>query len=76
MDIIDEELRLKDIEYVTKEWEKCEKVVIRGNDKKQMPAYECLTKVKNMLVNDKRNVRFGDWTPTEVSLVVLLSNFF
>ncbi|KAH8862688.1 Obg-like ATPase 1 [Schistosoma japonicum] len=69
LDIIDEELRLKDIEYVTKEWEKCEKVVIRGNDKKQMPTYECLTKVKNMLVNDKRNVRFGDWTPTEVEIL-------
>ncbi|CAH8559934.1 unnamed protein product [Schistosoma turkestanicum] len=69
LDIIDEELRLKDIEYVTKEWEKCEKVVIRGNDKKQMPAYECLTKVKNMLINDKRNVRFGDWNPTEVEIL-------
>ncbi|RTG88551.1 obg-like ATPase 1 [Schistosoma bovis] len=76
LDIIDEELRLKDIEYVTKEWEKCEKVVIRGNDKKQMPAYECLTKVKNMLVNDKRNVRFGDWTPTEIYVSYFGKYFF
>nr|CAH8872136.1 unnamed protein product [Trichobilharzia regenti] len=69
LDIIDEELRLKDIEYVTKECEKCEKVVIRGGDKKQMPVYECLTKVKNMLVNDKRSVRFGDWNVSEVEIL-------
>ncbi|CAH8871947.1 unnamed protein product [Trichobilharzia szidati] len=69
LDIIDEELRLKDVEYVTKECEKCEKVVVRGGDKKQMPVYECLTKVKNMLVNDKRSVRFGDWNVSEVEIL-------
>ncbi|KAG5443081.1 Obg-like ATPase 1 [Clonorchis sinensis] len=69
LDIVEEELRLKDVEYIMKEWDKCEKVVIRGGDKKQMPVYECLTKVKDLLCNDKRSVRFGDWLPSEVEIL-------
>lgn len=66
LDIIHEELRLKDIEYAEKEWDKLHKLAVRGGDKKQIPVYECLTKVKEMLTTERKNVRFGDWSQTEV----------
>ncbi|KAA3680774.1 obg-like ATPase 1 [Paragonimus westermani] len=69
LNIIEEELRLKDVEYILKEWDKSEKVVIRGGDKKQMPVFDCLTKVKDLLVNEKKSVRFGDWTPCEIEIL-------
>ncbi|KAF5398421.1 GTP-binding protein, partial [Paragonimus heterotremus] len=69
LNIIEEELRLKDVEYILKEWDKSEKVVIRGGDKKQMPVFDCLTKVKDLLMNEKKSVRFGDWTPCEVEIL-------
>ncbi|KAF7254912.1 hypothetical protein EG68_07785 [Paragonimus skrjabini miyazakii] len=69
LNIIEEELRLKDVEYILKEWDKSEKVVIRGGDKKQMPVFDCLTKVKDLLMNEKKSVRFGDWTPCEIEIL-------
>ncbi|CAL8075746.1 unnamed protein product [Calicophoron daubneyi] len=69
MEIIEDELRLKDVEYILKEWDKIEKVVIRGGDKKLMHVYDCLTKVKDMLVNEKKGVRFGEWTPCEIEIL-------
>lgn len=66
LEIIEDELRLKDLEYVTKEWDKSEKVVIRGGDKKQQPVFDCLTRVKDLLGTEKRSVRFGEWNPCEV----------
>lgn len=39
LDIISEELRLKDEEYLNQNLEKLERTVIRGNDKKLKPEY-------------------------------------
>jgi len=39
LDIISEELRLKDVEFLNTHLEKLEKLVIRGNDKKLKPEY-------------------------------------
>jgi obg-like ATPase 1 len=39
LDIISEELRLKDEETLSKNLEKLEKLVVRGNDKKLKPEY-------------------------------------
>lgn len=39
LDIISEELRLKDVEFLNAHLEKLEKLVIRGNDKKLKPEY-------------------------------------
>lgn len=39
LDIISEELRLKDVEFLSTHLEKLEKLVIRGNDKKLKPEY-------------------------------------
>ena len=43
LDIISEELRLKDEETLNKNLEKLEKLVPRGNDKKLKPEYVSLT---------------------------------
>lgn len=42
LDIISEELRLKDVEFLNVHLEKLEKLVIRGNDKKLKPEYVSL----------------------------------
>lgn len=39
LEIIGEELRLKDEEMLTKHLEKLERTVLRGNDKKMKPEY-------------------------------------
>lgn len=39
LDIIGEELRLKDVEFLNGFLEKLEKLVVRGNDKKSKPEY-------------------------------------
>lgn len=43
LDIISEELRLKDVEFLNVHLEKLEKLVIRGNDKKLKPEYVSTT---------------------------------
>lgn len=39
LEIISDELRLKDIEFLNGHLEKLEKLVVRGNDKKLKPEY-------------------------------------
>lgn len=41
MEVINEELRLKDEEYFNANLEKLEKLAIRGGDKKLKPEYVC-----------------------------------
>merc|ERR1712080_222365 len=60
-DIINEELRLKDVEFFEKVFDEVERKYVRGNDKKLKVEYEILSKIKKVLVDDKRQVRFGDW---------------
>nr|VZI43137.1 unnamed protein product [Spirometra erinaceieuropaei] len=67
--IIEEELRLKDGEYITTQWEKLEKAVVRGGDKKQKPDFDCITKAKELLCEHKTGIRFGDWSPTEIEIL-------
>lgn len=43
LEIIMDELRLKDMEYVETNLEKLERTVVRGNDKKLKPEYVSLT---------------------------------
>lgn len=42
MEVINEELRLKDEEYFNVNLEKLEKLAIRGGDKKLKPEYVCI----------------------------------
>jgi len=65
LDIINEELRLKDEESFMKYFEDLEKKYTRG-EKKLKQEYECLVKVKEVLVEQKRHIRFGDWSANDV----------
>ncbi|XP_011307687.1 obg-like ATPase 1 [Fopius arisanus] len=69
LEIISEELRLKDIELLNIHVEKLEKLVVRGNDKKLKPEYETLLKVKHVLVDDKNHIRFQDWSANDIEVL-------
>ncbi|GFQ92678.1 obg-like ATPase 1 [Trichonephila clavata] len=65
IEIINEELRLKDEEYLTQLVDKLERTVVRGNDKKSKPEYDILCKIKHLICEEKRHVRFADWNAAE-----------
>lgn len=67
LEIICEELRLKDEEKLMQYLEKLEKVVARGGDKKLKPEYDSLVKIKGILVDEKKHLRFADWNAHDVS---------
>lgn len=69
LDIISEELRLKDEEYLMTHMEKLERTVLRGGDKKLKPEYDILCKVKTLLVDEKRHLRFGDWNANDIEVL-------
>jgi obg-like ATPase 1 len=69
LEIISEELRLKDIEFLNVHLDKLEKLVIRGSDKKLKPEYETLLKVKMVLIEDKNHIRFQDWSVNEIEIL-------
>jgi len=66
LEIIGEELRLKDLAYLDGALDKLEKLAIRGNDKSKKPEYECLQKVKQILEEEKKFVRQHDWNEKDV----------
>ncbi|XP_022254580.1 obg-like ATPase 1 isoform X1 [Limulus polyphemus] len=72
IEIINEELRLKDEEYILGTIDKMERTVLRGGDKKAKPEYDILCKIKHLLVEEKKHVRFSEWNAHEVSFIVLL----
>lgn len=49
LEIISEELRLKDIEFLNGHLEKLEKLVVRGNDKKLKPEYVSINLPSRMI---------------------------
>ncbi|XP_055909902.1 obg-like ATPase 1 isoform X2 [Eupeodes corollae] len=61
LEIISEELRLKDEEKLIQNLDKLEKVVARGGDKKLKPEYDSMLKVKSILCDEKKHLRFADW---------------
>ncbi|KAK5644392.1 hypothetical protein RI129_005692 [Pyrocoelia pectoralis] len=69
LEIIGEELRLKDEEQLMKNLEKLERTVVRGNDKKQKPEYDALCKIKSILVDQKQHIRFADWTVNDIDIL-------
>ncbi|CAL4060544.1 unnamed protein product, partial [Meganyctiphanes norvegica] len=68
MEIIMDELRLKDIEYVEGVHSKLAKMVERG-EKKHAHEFATLTKVKNLLEEEKRHIRFSDWDGKEIEVL-------
>lgn len=69
LDIISEELRLKDEELLMSNLEKLERTVLRGGDKKLKPEYDILCKVKSLLVDEKKHIRFGTWNANDIEVL-------
>ncbi|XP_067015359.2 obg-like ATPase 1 [Anabrus simplex] len=69
LEIITEELRLKDQEYLLTHMEKMERTVLRGSDKKCKPEYDVLCKVKGILVDEMKQLRFGDWNANDIEIL-------
>ncbi|XP_072381884.1 obg-like ATPase 1 [Diabrotica undecimpunctata] len=69
LDIICEELRLKDEEMLMKHLEKLERTVGRGGDKKLKPEYDTLLKIKQVLVDEKKHIRFADWDGKDIEIL-------
>ncbi|PAA68322.1 hypothetical protein BOX15_Mlig025502g2 [Macrostomum lignano] len=69
LEIISEELRLKDEAYIVKEFEKLEKVVTRGGDKSKTALFEAFQKVHRIVVEEKRSLRFEQWNDKEIDLL-------
>jgi len=67
LEIIQEELILKDIATVSAEVVKLEKVI--GREKHRKAELETYKKVEDLLKNQNKPVRFGDWKPGEVEYV-------
>lgn len=69
LEIIGEELRLKDEEMLVKNLEKLERTVVRGGDKKMKPEFDVLMKVKGVLVDQKQHIRFADWHVNDIDVL-------
>lgn len=65
LEIIHEELRLKDEDYLRKNIEGVGKLVGRGGDKSKKTEYDTLKKVQGVF-EQKKAVRFGTWDAKEV----------
>jgi len=69
LDIINEELRLKDQEGFDKVFEEVERKYVRGGEKKLKNDYDILSKIKKVLVDEKRHIRFGDWNAADIEVL-------
>jgi obg-like ATPase 1 len=68
LDIITQELRLKDIEFMDRKIEDLEKVLKRSNAKEHKIEMECCQKVHEWLKEGK-DVRLGDWKTAEIEIL-------
>lgn len=66
MEIIFEELRLKDVEYITKTVESLEKKGLPITDKAKKAEHDAMKKVSDLVLGEKKPVRFGEWGATEI----------
>ena len=69
IEIIQEELRMKDCEYLRARFGELQKVVLRGMDKSKKPEHDCLLRVTECLEIEKRAVRFAKWSNAEVEIL-------
>ena len=49
---------MKDVEYFEKIFDECERMYVRGGDKKRKAEYEILCKIKKVLIEETRMIRF------------------
>jgi obg-like ATPase 1 len=69
IEIINEELRLKDLEFVEKIHDEIEKKVVRSGDKTLKFDYEVLHKILAILRDEKKWIRYHDWNDKEVEIL-------
>lgn len=67
--IINEELRLKDLEYVEKVHDDVEKKVTRSGDKTLKHDYDVLHKIVEILRDEKKWVRYHDWNERDIEVL-------
>eukprot|EP01097_Dermamoeba_algensis_P005386 TRINITY_DN3424_c0_g1_i1.p1 TRINITY_DN3424_c0_g1~~TRINITY_DN3424_c0_g1_i1.p1 ORF type:complete len:422 (-),score=145.99 TRINITY_DN3424_c0_g1_i1:138-1319(-) len=68
LQIISEELLLKDIETITKAVDHCERVTVR-QDKTKKAELDILKKVEKLLKEDRKEVRLGEWKANEIEVI-------
>lgn len=68
IEIINEELRLKDSEYLNAYITKLEKTVLRG-DKTHKAEYDVMVKIRQLVDEEKKHVRFGEWNATDIEVL-------
>jgi len=68
LEIISQELILKDKAYLESAIDKLEKLAVRANDKSKKPEYECMLKVKELLDSGKF-VRHHVWAEKDIEFL-------
>ncbi|XP_071941749.1 obg-like ATPase 1 [Antedon mediterranea] len=69
LEIIKEELRLKDIEFLESRITDLEKKVKRGGDKKSQPEFDALAKIGKCLNEEKMWIRTKEWSSFEIEVL-------
>jgi len=70
IEIINNELRYKDLELVEKVYKDADKYYNRANDKSWKTEFEVLTKLKEMLGEDQKKwVKHNDWNEKEIEVL-------
>ncbi|KAI9294840.1 GTP-binding protein YchF [Neoconidiobolus thromboides FSU 785] len=69
LEIIHEELRLKDIEFINKHIEGLKKALRSSTDKAKKEELETTEKVLNWVEVEKKDVRSGNWSNKEVEVI-------
>ncbi|KAI8612367.1 putative GTP-binding protein [Chytriomyces sp. MP71] len=72
LEIIHNELRLKDAELLNKQYESKGKDVARlgiNGDKAKKEEFECIKKIYQWVVEQKKDCREGDWTGKEIDII-------
>ncbi|VDP12575.1 unnamed protein product [Soboliphyme baturini] len=69
LEVIFDELRMKDVQFIDSILEKLVKTVVRAGDKSHKFEYETLQKVKNVLMVENRHVRFETWCEKEIEIL-------
>lgn len=70
LEIINEEIRLKDLELVQKAHDEIEKKAQRNaQDKAAKLEYETLQRILHMIKDEKRWIRYGDWNDKDIDVL-------
>merc|ERR1712130_817510 len=50
-------------------FDECERMYVRGGDKKRKAEYEILCKIKKVLIEEARMIRYGDWNQADIEIL-------